>query len=178
MSTGRARVEWMTATVGALAVLASCGGGAEPARKLTTTDVSGIPAGSATGMRFSGQYLITSGMVEACACVPSDYCSTAKVNVGRTFTAIQDEGRIQFVFPTASDLTYAGGIDADGSYQAGAVVDTSGSLQYVFMKGRIHLGPSGQPVRIDTTQEYSGKTAEAACDARASFTADYQPAKM
>ena len=39
------------------------------------------------------------------------------------------------------------------------------------------VGPSGEPVSLDTTQEYSGKTTDAACDVRASFTSDYQPAK-
>ena len=178
MSTGRARLQQMIVAAGSLALLGGCGGGAEAPRKLTATDVSGIPAGSATGTRFSGPYIIKSEMVEACICVPSDYCSTAKVNIGRTFTAVQDEGRIQFVFSNGSDLTYAGGVDAAGSYRAGAVVDMSGSPQYLFMKGQIHVGPSGQPVSIDATQEYSGKTTEAACDLRASFTADYQPAKM
>lgn len=160
------------AAVGLLA--ASCGG--EARGKLTAVDVTGIPDGNATGTGFSGIYVITAGKIEACACSrPDDFCSTGHVNIGRAFTVTQTNGRMTAVFSTLPDVTYAGAVNADGSYRLGVALEKPGDLEYLSMYGHIRVDGAGHPTSMDTTQEAFVDTTAFACDeVKASFSSDYQ----
>ena len=164
------------AALGLLA--ASCGG--EAARKLTATDVTGIPPGSGTGTSFSGQYVITGGTVEHCDCSrPSDYCSTVRINVGHTFVVTQNGGSMTAVFAMVPDLVYTGAVNADGTYRLGVAIDQPGTVEYAAMYGRIRVGTGGTPTGADTTQEFFSDTTDFACDSvKGSFASDYQAARQ
>jgi len=153
---------------------ASCGG--EAPRKLTAVDVTGIPDGNATGAAFSGIYVIAAGQVEACMCSrPSDFCSTVHINVGRAFTVTQTDGRMTAVFSTLPDVTYAGAVNANGSYRLGVALDKPGDLEYLSMYGRIRVDGTGRPTGMDTTQEAFVDSTVFACDeVKGSFSSDYQ----
>jgi hypothetical protein len=164
---------WITvaATLGLLA--ASCGG--DGSRRLTATDVTGLPPGDASGTSFAGHYLITAGKIEDCACSrPDNYCSTARVNVGRTIAVTQNGGSMTAVFDMVPDLLYAGGVNADGTYRLGAAIDKPGTLEYLAMQGHIRSSAGGAPTGMDTTQELFAETTDFACEiVKGSFSSDY-----
>jgi len=170
--TSRWARSWITVAAAFGLLAASCG---EGSRRLTATDVTGLPPGDASGMSFAGPYLITGGKIEDCACSrPANYCSTARVNVGRAIVVTQNGGSMTAVFDMVPDLVYAGGVNADGTYRLGVAIDKPGTLEYVAMYGHIRSSASGTPTGMDTTQELFAETTDFACEiVKASFSSDY-----
>lgn len=103
--------------VAALAVLGSgCGGGGAPTKTLTTTDVSNVPPGDASGTTLSGTYLITSSTIEGCDCRAGS-CGFFHGQSGGTVTVAQQDGSLTLTPSTGGPTT--GGVDADDTFSAG-----------------------------------------------------------
>jgi hypothetical protein len=93
---GRARVR--IGAVGAIvaaSVLASCDGDGSsvPLRTLTSADVTGMPAGNATGTIFSGSYVVTTASLDGCSC-RSGSCATIRAVTGALTIVVQAGGML------------------------------------------------------------------------------------
>jgi len=83
---------------------------------VNATDVSGIPAGDATGTSLSGTYLITSASIEACLCRVGS-CAMITAQTGGTLSFSQQGGGLSIIDQSGTVLT--GGVNADLSYTCG-----------------------------------------------------------
>jgi hypothetical protein len=101
-----------------------------PQECLSTTDVTNVPAGDATGNGFSGDYLAITSTLDSCGeCVQNacpGICDAAEpvVQVGAVLRVTQDGGNL--MFGSGTELV-TGGVNADGTFSAGIAVPSRNS---------------------------------------------------
>ncbi|HVU50474.1 MAG TPA: hypothetical protein VHL80_07290 [Polyangia bacterium] len=138
--------------------VAGCGGDV-PTRTLTHADVTGVPAGSATGTTFSGQFLVTSNQLEGCHC-RSGSCAGLHGSVGETLQAVERDGSFEF---DQGGVIAQGGIDADGTYHVGSSLEQPGNIQYALIDGHVATA-AGAPTGLTFTQYATGQNGGLDCD--------------
>jgi hypothetical protein len=122
--------------LGVSVVVAGClGGDGEPLRTLSRVDVMNLPAGTATGTAYSGNYAIDTAFVSGCHC-RLGLCSYFHVGSDLAFQVLQEEGKLSELDPAG---LATGGIDADGTYVVGAAVEDGYGVSYSITNGEIHL---------------------------------------
>jgi len=127
-----------------LAALVGCG---EDPRTLTRDDVSGIPAGDAVGAQFSGEYLIASNKIGGCHCRAGS-CATLVGLTGIPLEVTQTEGVLQMTVSTSTAVAQ-GGVNADGSYTLGSVLEDPDNIQYALVTGRFtHRGETTRDMSV------------------------------
>jgi hypothetical protein len=134
-----------TCAILAVALLASCGGDALPARTLSTADVEGQPPGNATGSAFSGSYAVTAAGIEACRC-RSGRCGSIRATAGVVSTVVQEDGKLTM------DSGCVGGVDTDGRFWCGGQTPVLDGAALVYMEGRF-LATGGKPTGYESTAE-------------------------
>lgn len=141
--------------------------------------VENIPAGNATGAAYGGVYSVTLKLL-SCSCpdithigVTSNPCDIIHEG-GSTARATQNDGHLIVEIPNLQPNVLHGGIDQDGSFEAGGaanitIVGTGGEI-YVVVKGtidqsqkldarsrfRLVVPSSEDPVDCDGDQSISG----------------------
>jgi hypothetical protein len=150
-----------------LVAVAGVGCGGNELRTLSHADVTGLPAGNATGTTFSGQYLTTSNVVVACRCRAGS-CAALHGNVGATLSGIQMDGSFQL---GAGAQLAQGGIDSDGTFHLGFSLEEPGNVQYALLDGHVTTA-AGAPTGMTFTQHATGKN-ELDCDIVSSGEARY-----
>lgn len=155
-----------------LACFFGCGG--PDLRTLTRDDVSGLPAGDATGTAFSGQYLVTSHHPEACRCRKGS-CATLTFTPGQTLLVTQADGNLQLTEEQTSSSTIAGGVDRDGHFWAGAFREQLGDVQYALIDGTFGSGatPSMDAIQEMTVDVQTVSGAAIDCDVRSHWMASF-----
>ena len=153
--------------------LAGClGGDGEPLRTLTRVDVMNLPAGTATGTAYSGNYAIDTVFVSGCHCRLGP-CSYFHIGSDLAFQLLQEEGMLSEWDPGG---LATGGIDADGTYTVGAAVEDYYGVSYLITKGEIHLVDGvprkGRATMIATITGDFGMNLD--CDLRVSETFHYE----
>jgi hypothetical protein len=138
-------------------------------RTLTRADVSNLPAGTATGMVFSGQYIVTHNQVEACRCRVGS-CTEIFGNVGLTLTATQTDGTLAIDSGTGAPAQ--GGVDSDGKFHVGFLIEQPGNVQYGLLDGTFMVGPGG-PSWLTAVQQVTGNTGSFDCDVQTRVTASF-----
>ena len=138
--------------VAAISVAGCLGGDGEPLRTLTRVDVMNLPAGTATGTAYSGNYAIGSDLA---------------------FQLLQEEGMLSEWDPGG---LATGGIDADGTYTVGAAVEDYYGVSYLITNGDIDLVDGvprkGGATMIATITGDFGMNLD--CDLRVSETFHYE----
>jgi len=150
-----------------LAALVGCG---EDPRTLTRDDVSAIPAGDAVGAQFSGEYLIASNKIGGCHCRAGS-CATLVGLTGIPLEVTQTEGVLQMTVSTSTAVAQ-GGVNADGSYTLGSVLEDPDNIQYALVTGRFTLS-GGTPNTMTGAQEVTVHSPIYDCDIRSSFISMY-----
>jgi len=155
-----------------LVALVGCGDSG--LRTLTRDDVSGLPAGDATGTAFSGQYLVTSHHAEACRCRKGS-CATLTFSPGQTLLVTQTDGNLQLVEEQTSSSTIAGGVDRDGHFWAGTFREQLGDVQYALIDGHFGSGatPSMDAIQEMTVNVQTVSGAAIDCDVRSHWMASF-----
>ncbi len=160
----RARL-WVAVVLG---LVAGCD---DDLRTLTRDDVSDVPAGDAVGMQFSGQYLLTSNTIEGCDCRRGS-CATLHGVVGATLMVTQTDGALQMTDPLSLVLAH-GGVDADGDFTLGFLIEELDNVQYALLQGRF-ASSGGTPTSMSGLQEATTHQSVYDCDVRLQFVAAYQ----
>jgi hypothetical protein len=118
-------------------LVAGCVGGSagEPLRTITRVDVVDLPAGTATGTTYSGNYIIDTMFVSGCHCRVG-LCSYFGASPFPEFSMLQQDGML-----TVHDFVgvATGWIDADGSYAIGSAVEDDYGASYGLDEGKIGL---------------------------------------
>ena len=146
------------------AVVAGCGSGGgitdDPnLPTLTHDDVAGIPAGTATGMAFGGDYASVTEAIVGCHC-RQGRCGMFQSGMDE-LTVIQADGSLTMnpsgLGPTPQLL---GGVDQDGTFSAGGFIESTGDVEYVLFHGVFRLAGgkanSFQATYQKTVSSYSG----------------------
>ena len=123
---------------------ASCG---DTERALGRDDVTGLPAGNATGTTFSGSYLNDAGSITGCHCRVGS-CAQITANPGGVTTVVQQDGRLTMTGPNG-ELS-VGGINDDGTFKVGGAFEQPGATVYSRSEGKFVL-LNGQPDSADFT---------------------------
>jgi hypothetical protein len=155
-----------------LAVVAGCDG--SPAlKRLSASDVTGIPPGNAVGTGLSGKYLVTSATDVACAC-RSGSCSMIHAATGALLTVVQQDGALTIGVSSGGQL--AGGVNADDTFRVGGASQGS-STAYALETGTFTLAggqPSEMQYEADVTVMATSGSVSYDCDVRTDATATYQ----
>jgi hypothetical protein len=93
-----------------------------------------LPAGTATGAVYSGNYAIDTNFL-SCHCRVGT-CSEFHLVPNRTFQLLQQDGMLTQADPGGLST---GGIDADGAYAVGAAMEDGYGVTYWLTEGEIHL---------------------------------------
>lgn len=141
---------WDIGGIGVIVVaswLASCGGeDGPPPRTLTTADVTGMPAGDATGTTFSGTYVVMASAFDGCRC-RSGSCATFSPVTGGLTTVVQDGGML-----TIQGNCF-GGVNADGAFWCGGSrAEMGGGLSLAVNEGTFMM-TAGKVSGLEVVQE-------------------------
>ena len=140
---------------------------------LSRGDVTGIPAGDATGSAFVGAYVVVSYVVVACQC-RMGRCREHPTNVADVLSVTQQDGTLAvggFIGRQCS-----GGVNSDGSFSCGVSIEESGFVMYERQAGTFSLA-AGQPDGIETLHDVTLVTSfdgNVDCDFRARSRSRYQ----
>jgi len=162
--------------IGAFSLLAllgcdsGSGSDAPPPRRITASDVTTVPPGTAVGSYFAGDYSITSGQVEACSCRVGN-CATIHVVVGTVLTVTQTDGMIQIGDPSSTEVC-AGGVDSDGSFHCTGEVMQTDALTFVVASGQFEFANSAVSA-LHQTEEISATLPTIDCDIRVYMSAQF-----
>jgi len=161
------RVTILGLALGAVVLGAACDG--SPPRTLSYGDVTGIPAGTATGSLYSGDYVVAHNMKDACRCRRGS-CNTLTALVGATVHAQQTDGALDLLPDATTGMPLVqGGVSSDGTFQCGAA---PGTVQYGLFTGRFLLS-GGQPSAMNFDLEATISNTTYDCDLRATASARY-----
>jgi hypothetical protein len=153
------------------AVLAAIGCDSSP-RHITAADIVPIGPGSGTGSLFSGDYIITGGVLQGCSCRVGN-CATVHVLIGAAITVSQTDGTLQLEI-SGSPGVCTGAVDSDGQYRCNGQVVDLGDVEYTLTTGRIQTA-NGQPTFLTQTSEATATIQAGAidCDIKGTVTAQY-----
>ncbi|HET9956827.1 MAG TPA: hypothetical protein VFQ61_20165 [Polyangiaceae bacterium] len=156
------------AVVAGLVLSMGCGGTDEPPRTLSPADVTGLPAGDASGTSFTGAYMLTKSSVTECNCRVGP-CSKLHGSQGDLFTLRQTGGALNIVLRSRTgEQTYDGGINRDGSFQVGSATVDAPYTSYSLLSGTVSAGVSMAATSYNTfTGKVDGEDFD--CDATAAL---------
>jgi hypothetical protein len=126
------------------ALLASCGGSSADVRSLVAQDVEGQATGNAKGTVFAGTYVVDTASIDGCRCRAGS-CSGFHTQPGATFKVQEQDG--SFTINSCH-----GGINDDGTFWCGGVLNQPGVVQINLNSGQIVL-VAGKPSRADVATE-------------------------
>jgi hypothetical protein len=132
----------------ALALLASWGGGGgPPPRTITNDDIQAMmKPGDATGMLFSGTYVVTNSTIDACQC-RSGTCLQFHPRTGSVSMFVEQDGTLTL------DNNCTGGVDADGKFWCGGQQpEPGGGVTLAVATGTFLLGGAA-PTGLEMTEE-------------------------
>ena len=155
----------MIDVLGVLAFAASGCDTGDPARKVTAADIVPLPPGTAVGSLYAGNYVTTTGRIEACRC-RSGGCATLKFLPGVGMSFAQTDGTLLMSNAT-SPVTYTGGVDSDGSFRLNGAAVLTGVMEYLLMDGQFAVA-NGAPTGMTFMQEASLVNPPYDCDLRLS----------
>jgi len=84
----------------------------------------------------------------------------------------QTDGALQMTDPLSS-VRAQGGVDADGHYELGFLLEALDNVQYAFLQGRF-ASSAGTPTSMSAVQESTTHQSVYDCDFRSQFVAVYQ----
>jgi hypothetical protein len=127
-------------------IVSGCGGSS--AKTVTATDVTGIPAGDATGTTLSGTYLLASAAIEDCTCRVGS-CAMIHAETGTTLMVVQQDGALTVTDSNGNVST--GGVKLDDTFTCGGVetipsAEGQGEI-YALLDGTFQLS-AGQPTAM------------------------------
>lgn len=154
--------------VAATLVASGCGG--DGLRMLGPEDVGPIAPGTAVGALFSGDYVVTSGAVDACHCRAGS-CATILVTINDIMTANQADGALELFFASTQDAV-SGGIHADGTFRCSGANQSATGIGYALITGQFQ-SDGVVPTGVSLIDEVTLRVASADCDIRAHRTAEF-----
>ena len=161
----------MCTKLGLLASLVSllaCGSSGPELETLTKGDVTGLPAGNATGASFSGTYVIASSVLGGCHCRQGP-CSEIRASTGHGLVVTQTNGDLRV--DENGDI-YLGGINQDGRLRCGHSASTDVSTLFIRWEGTA-VAEKSLDVVSDLTYVGTIDGQNYDCDAETHFQATY-----
>ena len=117
--------------------------------------------------------MVVSYQIIACQCRLGS-CLQLPADAADVLSVAEEDGTL--TIDSTNGGQYHGGIDADGSYWAGAYSEVTRNVYYERQRGRFQIA-GGQPYSIDTTHEVTWLTnlvGNVDCDFTARSSARYQ----
>jgi hypothetical protein len=151
--------------LGALAFAASGCGTGDPARRVTAADIVPLPPGTAVGSLYAGDYVSTTGRIEACRC-RSGGCATLRFLPGVAMSFAQTDGTLVMTSAT-SPVAFTGAVDGDGSFRINGSIADASVTEYLLMDGQFVVS-NGALTGMTFTQEVSVMNYPYDCDLRLS----------